>query len=910
MERLFLIDGSGYIFRAFYALPPMSRSDGTPVNAVYGFTNMLMKLVSEMKADYAVVVFDAARKNFRNEIYPEYKANRRETPLELVPQFPILREAVTAFGLPIIEKEGFEADDLIATLAQKAVLAQMEVTIISADKDLMQLINDKIKLYDPLKNKFIEQTDVVHKFGVVSDKVIDVQALAGDPSDNIPGVPNIGVKTAALLINEYGNLENLLINAHHIKQEKRRQLLIANKDLALLSKKLVTLCDHALDDLVAADFKTKIPDFEKVMTFLKKHEFKSMLVRAENWLNRFKPKSTALEFSYQLIQNEQELIKNLKSAEQKGLLAIDTETDGLNPLLAKIVGFSFAVEEDHAFYVPLAQKPLKAQTAFNFEDGPKETATSLDVHSALKILRPYLEDESILKIGHNLKFDWHVLNRYLKQLKIKPIDDTMVMSYVLDGGKNGHGLDELAKIHFNYQKIAFKDLCDKKQGIKTFAEVPLETAKNYAAEDADFTLKLWYLFKKRLLAEKMLTLYEKIERPLIAVLYAMESQGICISKERLLQLAVEFEEYIKNFETEIFKLAGIEFNVASPKQLGEILFQRLKINTGKKTAHGAWSTSAETLETLAEEGHKIADKILNWRQFSKLKTTYTDALVKQINPDTDRVHTNFAQTITTTGRLASNNPNLQNIPARNEEGRKIRQAFIVPKGSVLLTADYSQIELRLLAHVADIAAMKKAFAQGLDIHSITASEVFGVPVEGMDSLIRRKAKAINFGIIYGISPFGLAKQLGISRGEAKAYIDAYFEKFPEINIYMEKTKNFARQNGYVLTPFGRKCYLEGISHKNVNLRGFAERAAINAPIQGGAADLIKMAMIEVARELTEKDFDAQMLLQVHDELLFEVREEKAKVLACMVRAVMGGIVELSVPLEVDIGIADNWEEAH
>ncbi|MGD9638668.1 MAG: DNA polymerase I [Alphaproteobacteria bacterium] len=936
MKRLFLIDGSGYIFRAFYALPPMTRSDGTPVNAVYGFTNMLMRLVSEMQAEYAVVVFDAARKNFRNDIYADYKANRKETPEELIPQFPLLRDAVGAFGLPMLEKEGFEADDLIATLANKAAAENMEVTVISADKDLMQLVNDQIKLYDPIKNKFINIPEVVDKFGVVPEKVIDVQALAGDTSDNIPGVPGIGVKTAALLINEYDTLENLLDNAAKIKQNKRRELLIEHKDLALISKKLVTLCPNVpLDDIKIDDFLTKAPLLDDVLNFIEIHEFRSLKTKAESWLKKFnnnrenKTISEPLLYSennsikvdntskkppvYKLIQDLPSLKSTLKEAEKKGYFAIDTETDSLDPHSAHLVGISLAFEENEAFYIPVGHIAKKAQSSFDFFDTaePTELLPQIPLKDVLSELKPLLEDKGLLKIGHNIKFDYHVfVKAYQGNLALSPIDDTMVMSYVLDGSKNGHGMDELAKIHLNHQTILFKDVCDKKKGIKNFAEVELNEAAQYAAEDADVTLKLWHFFKKRLLEEKMVTLYETIERPLINVLCAMEQRGILVDSTKLNEAKFEFEKYIKDFEAEIFNLSETEFNIGSPKQLGEILFEKMGINTGKKTATGSWSTDAETLENLRDEGHKIAEYILKWRQFSKLKNTYTDALVNQINPQTKRVHTSFAQTITSTGRLSSSNPNLQNIPARNEEGRKIRQAFIAPSNYSLVAADYSQVELRLVAHVANIPAMKRAFENGVDIHAATASEVFGIPIEGMDSLIRRKAKAINFGIIYGISPFGLAAQLGISRGEAKEYIDSYFAKFPEINQYMEETKIFARKNGFVLTPFGRKCYIDGINHKNGNIRGFAERAAINAPIQGGAADIIKMAMIKIEKEITKEAMNAKMLLQVHDELIFETPKENADNLAQKIKGIMADIVNLSVPLIVDAGIANNWEEAH
>lgn len=914
MTHLYLVDGSGFIFRAYHALPPLSRSDGTPTNAVAGFTAMLLKLMEDNEADHVAVIFDAARKTFRNDIYPQYKAHRPPAPEDLVPQFPLIRDAVRAMNVACIEQDGFEADDLIATYARMAVEAGMEVTIVSSDKDLMQLVTDKVALWDAMKNKAITRDTVIEKFGVPPEKVIDVQALCGDASDNVPGVPGIGVKTAATLIEEYGDLDSLLARAAEIKQPKRRQTLIDNAEAARVSRQLVTLRqDVPVPADALAEFAKRQPDSDKLIEFLEKMEFKRLLaqVKGRAAVAVTDPQVAAAappaQTTYELVQDADALRRWVAEATTLGAVAVDTETDGLDSRRCNLVGFSLATAPGRACYVPL--RHVDPQGEADLLGGGGAAPKQIPVAEAMDIIRPMLADPGVLKIGHNLKFDMHVLAT--EKVAISPLDDTMVLSYVLDGASHGHGMDELAALHLGYTCITYKALCGTGKAAITFDKVPLDKACEYAAEDADVTLRLHRLFKERLLTERMVTVYETLDRPLIPVLFAMEQAGIKVDALALRGLSEMFATRMAELEKEIHALAGEAFNVGSPKQLGEILFERMSLKGGKKSAKtGAWSTDAAVLEDLAGQGHDLPARVLDWRQVQKLKSTYTDALVKQMDPATGRVHTTFGMTQTSTGRLSSTDPNLQNIPIRTEEGREVRKAFVAREGTTLLSADYSQIELRLVAHVADIPAMKQAFADGQDIHAITAAQVFGVPVEGMDPMLRRRAKAINFGIIYGISAFGLARQLNIPNGEAKRFIDAYFERFPEILSYMERTKAEAREFGYVRTALGRKCFVPGIGDKNPNMRAFAERAAINAPIQGGAADIIKRAMAQLPDALTEAGLDATMLLQVHDELVFEVAVADAARTAALVKSVMEGAATLSVPLDVDTGIAPTWAEAH
>lgn len=913
MKHLYLVDGSGFIFRAYHALPPLSTADGTPTNAVAGFTSMLLKLIEDTDADHVAVIFDAARKTFRNDIYPEYKAHRPPAPEDLIPQFPLIRDAVRAMNVACIEQDGFEADDLIATYARQAVEAGMEVTIVSSDKDLMQLVGDSVSLWDAMKNKAITREQVIEKFGVPPEKVIDVQALCGDPTDNVPGVPGIGVKTAATLIEQYGDLDTLLERAAEIKQPKRRQTLLDNAEAARISKQLVTLRQDVPVPESLEEFAKRQPDVETLIAFLEKMEFKRLLtqVRGRAAVAEVDPQVAAAappsQTHYALVQDADALRAWVAEATEIGAVAIDTETDALDPRRCRMVGFSLATAPGRACYVPLRHVDPQGQA--DLLGGGGEPPKQIPVAEAVEILRPLLADPGVLKIGHNLKFDMHVFAG--EGLEVHPVDDTMVLSYVLDGASHGHGMDDLAALHLDHTCISYKALCGTGKSAITFDKVALDKACEYAAEDADVTLRLHRLFKERLLAERMVTVYETLDRPMIPVLFAMESAGIKVDALALRGLSDLFAGRMAELEKEIHALAGEEFNVGSPKQLGEILFERMGLKGGKKSSKtGAWSTDAAVLEDLAGQGHDLPARVLDWRQMQKLKSTYTDALTKQMDPATGRVHTTFGLTQTSTGRLSSSDPNLQNIPVRTEEGREIRRAFVAKEGCVLLSADYSQIELRLVAHVADIPAMKEAFASGQDIHAMTASQVFGVPVEGMDPMLRRRAKAINFGIIYGISAFGLSRQLSIPTGEAKRFIDAYFERFPEIQTYMERTKAEAREFGFVRTALGRKCFVPGINEKNPAMRAFAERAAINAPIQGGAADIIKRAMAVLPDALADAGLDATMLLQVHDELVFEVAEKDAEATAALVKRVMEGAASLSVPLEVDTGVAATWAEAH
>lgn len=922
-EHVYLIDGSGFIFRAFHALPPMTRPDGTPVNAVYGFANMLLKLLDDTDADHIAVIFDAARKTFRSKIYPEYKAQRPPPPDDLIPQFDIINELVEAFNVPAVKMEGFEADDLIATYARQAREQGADVTIVSSDKDLMQLVTDKVLMVDTMKNRKTGPDGVVEKFGVGPDKVVEVQALAGDSVDNVPGVPGIGVKTAALLINEYGDLDTLLDRAEEIKQPKRRQNLIEFADLARISRELVRLRDDVPVERPLDSFATQAQEPETLLPFLREQGFKSIVARLESRLlgsNKGAEATAPTDVNYELIKDEDTLTRWVAEATRVGVVAVDTETTSLDAMQAELVGVSMSVAPGSGFYIPLAHKGAGGQVTLDLGDGTNGENGSangllpdqVDRERAIEILKPMLEDPAVLKIGHNIKYDALLLSRY--GIMIGPIDDTILMSFVLDGGRNGHGMDELAELHLDHNCISFKDVAGTGKNQVTFDYVPLQTAGDYAAEDADITLRLHRLLKPRLVEDRMTTLYETVERPLIPIVAAMEREGVRVDPEALLNLSEDFGKRMGNLETEIHELAGEAFNIGSPKQLGEILFGKMSLPGGKKTKTGAFSTDARVLEDLAAAGHDLPLRVVNWRQLSKLKSTYADALVKDINPKTGRIHTSYTMTGAQTGRMASTDPNLQNIPIRTEEGRRIRQAFIAAPGHKLVSLDYSQIELRVLAHIAGIDNLVEAFRNGLDIHAMTASEMFNVPIEGMDPIVRRNAKAINFGIIYGISAFGLARQLSIPQGEAKSYIDSYFERFPGIKDYMEAARQQCHRAGYVDTLFGRRIHLPQINDKNHMRRNYAERQAINAPIQGSAADIIKRAMIRVPGALKAAKLDSKMLLQVHDELLFEVPEDQVGATIDVVTAVMEGAtapgLDLTVPLIVDSGVGDNWDDAH
>ena len=916
-RKICLVDGSGFIFRAFHALPPLTRGDGTPVNAVLGYCNMIYKLARDQDCDAFAVLFDTARTTFRTDIYPEYKANRPPPPEELIPQFPLIRDATRAFGLPSIEMAGFEADDLIATYARLAHERGDHVTIVSSDKDLMQLVRDRVVMLDPMRMREIGPDQVMEKFGVGPDQVVEVQALAGDATDNVPGVPGIGVKTAALLLGEYGDLETVLARAGEIKQPKRRQTLIDNADLARISLELVTLRDDVPVEDALDSFGPLDPDPDTLSEFLTAQEFKSLLTRVQAELG-FEP-TEAVQVApgtvaeapeapeYELVQDVEALRRWVDAAVEAGRVAVDTETTSLDAMQAELVGVSLSIEPGRACYVPLGHRPPDG-------DLIGEVAAQIPLAEALGVLKPMLEDPSVMKVGQNLKYDMLVLARAPYDIRIVPFDDTMLMSFVLDAGSHGHGMDELAALHLGHTTISIKELIGTGKSQITFDRVPVEKAGIYAAEDADITLRLDQTLKPKLVGEHMVSVYETLERPLAPVLVAMEGRGIKVDRAELARLSKDFAERIEDFEVEIHRLAGRDFKVGSPKQLGEILFDEMGLPGGKKGKSGAYATGAQILEDLAAQGHDLPARVIDWRQLSKLKSTYSDALVEQINPDTGRVHTSYAMAGAATGRLSSTDPNLQNIPIRTEEGRKIRRAFVAEPGHTLMSADYSQIELRLLAHVAEIETLAEAFRGGADIHALTASQVFGIPAEGMDPLMRRRAKAINFGIIYGISAFGLARQLSIPRGDAKAYIDAYFERYPGIRAYMDETTAFARAHGYVETIFGRRCHLGGINDRNPAKRGFAERQAINAPLQGSAADIVKRAMIRMQPALDEAKLSARMLLQVHDELVFEVPENEIEETGAVVKRVMETAtypaLELGVPLTVDVGTGENWDQAH
>ncbi|WP_395017041.1 DNA polymerase I [Dongia sp.] len=936
-RHVYLVDGSGYIFRAYHALPPLTRSDGTPTNAVLGFTNMLWKLLEETDADHVAVIFDASRKTFRDAIYKEYKANRTETPEDLIPQFPLIREAVKAFNLPCIEMDGYEADDLIATYGDHAVEQGADVTIVSSDKDLMQLIRPGIKMWDPMKNRPIGPEEVQEKFGVTPDKVIDVQALCGDSTDNVPGVRGIGVKTAAELINSYGTLEKLLDSLGEIKQPKRRETLETNAELARISKQLVTLKHDVPVEQPLSGFAKRGFDPETLFGFLRHNEFRTTLTRVQQKLaerggvqvvqgaaprpapvvkiiknqvaEKAEPQAHSRE-NYQLITDEAALARCIADATYARKVAFDTETTAKQVASAELVGISLSIAPNDGCYIPVGHTGTEGDLLGGGAAAPKQ----LPLRRVLEMLKPLLEDPGVLKVGHSIKYDVAMMAKH--GIKLAPIDDTMLISYVLEGALHAHNLDELASLHLGIDTIKYADVTGTGKAQVSFDKVPVEKARDYAAEDADVTLRLHHMLKPRLVTEHLSTVYETIERPLISVVAAMELAGIKVDVAELKRLSNDFGGRCAELESEIHKLAGTEFNIGSPKQLGDILFEKLKLGDGgKKGKTGAYSTGADILEELAgTSGHPLPQKVLDWRQLTKLKSTYTDALQDEINPRTGRVHTSYALAATSTGRLSSNDPNLQNIPIRTEEGRKIRHAFVAEKGMKLISVDYSQIELRLAAEMADIPALKQAFQDNLDIHAMTASQVFGVPIEGMDPMVRRRAKAINFGIIYGISPFGLAAQLGIPQADAKAYIAAYFGRFPGIRDYMERTKQIAREQGYVTTLFGRRCHVPGINDKNPARKSFMERAAINAPLQGTAADIIKRAMVRMPEAFAKAKLDARMLLQVHDELVFEAPESQAEETADLARKVMEGAAlparQISVPLIAEAGIADNWAEAH
>ena len=989
-DHVFLVDGSGYIFRAYHALPPLTRkSDGLQINAVLGFCNMLWKLLMEMKPEdkptHLAVVFDKSEKTFRTEFYPQYKAHRPDIPEDLIPQFPLIRDAVKAFDIPCLEQQGFEADDLIATYARLACEAKATTTIVSSDKDLMQLVNDCVVMYDTMKDKKIGIPEVIEKFGVPPEKVIEAQALIGDSSDNVPGVPGIGPKTAAQLLEEFGDLETLLKRAGEIKQDKRRQTLIDNAEMARISKRLVTLDQHVPLDVPVEELAVHEPDYKHLIAFLKAMEFNTLTRRVAekagleagaieadakltsraraapvqtvmagldpaiqtketdsakvrmdprvkpggdsgaNGKSELSPQTLAAAHlaaartskidrsKYETVRALDRLKAWVLRAKDVGFVAIDTATTSIDPMTAQLCGFSLAVAGNEACYVPIGHREGGQQGGSDlFAPEAKLCPDQIPERQALEAIQELLEDPGVLKIGQDLKYDWQIFAR--RGIEIFPYDDTMLMSYVLDAGKGGHGMDDLADRWLGHQTIPIEQVTGTGKNQVTFDRVPIEKAAGYAAEDADVTLRLWKALKARMAAEQVATVYETLERPLVPVLARMEGRGIAIDRQVLSRLSGEFAQKQGGLEDEISKLAGMPLNPGSPKQLGDVLFGKMNLPGGTKTKTGQWATGARALEELAEAGHELPRKILDWRQVSKLRSTYTDSLPDYVNAETHRVHTCYALAATPTGRLSSSEPNLQNIPVRTEEGRKIRRAFVAEPGTKLVSADYSQIELRLLAEIGNVPQLQKAFRDGLDIHALTASEMFGVPVKDMPGEVRRRAKAINFGIIYGISAFGLANQLSIGREEAGAYIKKYFERFPGIRDYMEETKAFAKKNGYVLTLFGRKCHYPDIAASNASLRAFNERAAINARLQGSAADIIRRAMIRIEPALTKSKLKAKMLLQVHDELIFEVPEgEVAKTLP-LVKTVMEDApmpaVSLSVPLSVDARAAQNWEEAH
>ena len=927
-KHIYLVDGSTYIFRAYHALPPLTRkSDGFPVGAISGFCNMLDKLIKDEREKnnltHLLVIFDASGKTFRNDIYPEYKANRSSPPEDLIPQFPVIRKATDAFNVNHVEMLGYEADDLIASYAKAAINEKMKVTIVSSDKDLMQLVKEDVSMLDTMKNRLIQKNEVIEKFGVEPKKVIDVQSLAGDSIDNIPGVPGIGIKTAALLINEYGNLDNLLEKASNIKQNKRRESLIEFADQARLSRELVTLKEDVKLPIPIKEIEIQSFDPKKLISFLKGMEFKTLTEKKAREFNLnledVETQELELEFNkekeveteiknekdfnkfdykkYSTIINKNELDNWKRKITEKGYVAIDTETDSLNAIQANLIGFSLATDINEACYIPIKHDNADKQ---------------IHIDDAIDFLKSINEDPSILKIFHNKKYDALVLDKY--NIKVNSYDDTMLISYSLGSGGTRHSLDFLAKRYMSHSAISFKEIAGSGKNQKSFNEISINEASIYAAEDADITFRLWKILRPRLMSEKISSVYETIERPLAKVIMDMEKNGVCVDEKILRDLSIKFENDIKKIEKECFEIVGNEFNLGSPKQIGEILFDKLKIKGGKKTPSGAWSTDAETLSFLASSGNILPKLLLEWRGLSKLKSTYTDALPNFINKNTKRIHTSYSMSSTSTGRLSSSDPNLQNIPIKNDEGKMIRGAFIAEEGYSLISADYSQIELRIIAHISDDNNLKKAFKNDIDIHSLTASEVFGVPIKDMSQDIRRKAKAINFGIIYGISPFGLSNQLDISRSEASDYIRSYFEKFPSIRDYMESTKEFAKNNGFVKTLFGRKCIIDDSGNRGPGGKAFMERAAINAPIQGTAADIIKRAMIKIPTNLKKENLETKMIMQVHDELIFETKDsEIEKTMSIVIKEMSEAhkpVVDLSVDLKVEAASGKNWDQAH
>ncbi len=917
-DHFYLIDGSGYIFRAYYALPPLTRkSDGLPTGAVSGFCSMLFKLLEDSKSDqnlqkptHFAVIFDSARKTFRNEIYSDYKANRSEAPDDLAPQFEYIRKSVLAFNLPSVDLPNYEADDLIATYVDQILKKGAKVTIVSSDKDLMQLFKKGVRIFDPMKNKFITDDDVLKKFGVDASKVIDVQSLAGDSSDNVPGVPGIGVKTAAELINKYGTLENLLKSTNEIKQNKRRETLIENKDKALISKKLVTLNHNSPVNRELSEFKLQNIDKDKLYKFLREMEFNRLLSSAISAYGEPELESNKIETqnldkqqtinnkNYYLINSLDEIDKWIEEAEEVGKVAVDTETTSLDPHQADLVGISLCSKIGKACYIPVGHKSPKC----------------LKKDAVIKKLKKILEDPSIKKIGQNIKFDFIIF--YKCGITLSSMEDTMLMSYVLDAGKNRHNMDTLSEIHLGHKTISFKEMVGTGKKEINFSEVELDKAKDYAAEDADVTFRLYKKFVKNLKSEKMINIYEIFEKPLIKILAFMEIEGVEIDSKFLKSLSSKFEKKINKLEKEVFKISKKEFNIASPKQLGEIIYNDLKIAGLKKTKKGSFATSASVLEDLAFKGHEFPKLILDWRQVSKLKNTYSDALPEHLNPNTKRVHTSFLLAATTTGRLASSDPNLQNIPIKTEDGKDIRKAFTAKKGHLLISADYNQIEMRILADLADVKELKKAFKNKEDIHSLTASQIFNIDIKKVNQDHRRKAKAINFGIIYGISQYGLAKQINVSNYEAEEFLNSYFAKFPEIKVYMDNTIKFCRKSGYVNNIFGRRSHFNAINDKNFNVRNFQERAAINAPIQGSASEVMRLAMIRLDKKLSEeKNSNSKMLLQIHDELIFEVPKKDEKVMIKLIEKEMTSVAlsdyhSFSTPLTVDINVGDNWGMLH
>ncbi len=909
-NRLILIDGSAYIFRAYYGLPPMNRPDGTPINAVFGFTNMLVKLIEDYRDEKMIVVFDAARENFRNKIFKEYKANRGETPEDLIPQFEIIRECVDAFKIPQIEIEGFEADDIIATYCKLATKQKINSVIVSSDKDLMQLVNKNVSMLDPMKNMKIGIDQVIEKFGLPPEKVIQIQALTGDKVDNIPGAPGIGPKTALQLIEEFGDVYNLIKNANKIPQEKRRRVITDHKEDILISLELVKLKNDVDVSLKIENVHTysSIKQNENLSNFLSIQGFKSIAKRLQdnsfikfNSSDQKKIKKT--QKNYILIKDKKDLDKLIFLIKAVGFCAIDTETNSLNIENADLVGISISVDENSAYYIPINHKNLSNTKLI------KDQISEEEIIKALKII---CNDPSILKIGHNIKYDLRILEKY--NVKMFSIADTMLLSYALDNGVTKHNMDDLAYLHFQHSNIKYKEIVGSGKKEITFDLVEIDKALDYAAEDALITLKLFNFLNGRVKKEKNNFVYNEIDLPLITVLASIEKNGIKVDTKYLAKLGNDFEKESLLLEKKIYKLAGKDFNIGSPKQLGEILFIDLKIEGAKKTKSGTYSTDVSTLSSLSEQGYEIASLILEWRELTKLKSTYTDSLQSQATKNNSRVHTSYGLANTLTGRLSSNDPNLQNIPIRTEKGKKIRNAFIAENKNKLVSFDYSQIELRLAAEISKDKNFTQAFLNGIDIHASTAIEIFNLKDKEITSDHRRKAKAINFGILYGISPYGLAKQLSITNSEAKKYIEKYFARYPKIKEYMDDQISFAKTNQYVKTIFGRKCNIRGINDKNFAVRGFSERQSINAPIQGTAADIIKIAMIEIQKNILAKKLDAKMLLQVHDELIFEINEKNISESSIIIKEIMEKshlqYKDFIVPLTVEYGIGNTWGESH